>query len=269
VVIRRDRPDDFDPVNDLWRRSRLAAFPDSQARTGYTDRPLRRQPPSGVGAGRRVPLATVNYLGHAAVATWRTDDRAFVLGAMLPDFATMIGARPPATTHPGIGAGMRFHYRTDEVFHRSAEFLDLTRSAFAWLLARGVERGRARAVAHVGVELLLDTCLVRDESVRRTYVAAIESSAPGALGRHVSWASGPDHVDFGALRERLLRRGLAADEPDATVVAQRLRRTLQARRRLALDDASELVARDWLITAGPLVEARASALARELASQLL
>ena len=35
----------------------------------------------------------MNYLGHAAVATWRTSDRAFVLGAMLPDFATMIGAR--------------------------------------------------------------------------------------------------------------------------------------------------------------------------------
>jgi GNAT superfamily N-acetyltransferase len=36
VRIRRYRPDDFDPVNDLWRRSRLHAFPDFQARKGYT-----------------------------------------------------------------------------------------------------------------------------------------------------------------------------------------------------------------------------------------
>ena len=211
----------------------------------------------------------MNYLGHAAVATWRTDDRAFVLGAMLPDFATMIGARPPGTTHAGIEAGLRFHYRTDEVFHRSAGFLELTRSAFAWLLARGVGRGRARAVAHVGVELLLDTCLARDEPVRRAYLAAIEGSARGALGQHVSWTSGRDHAGFDALRERLLQRGLAAAEPDATVVAQRLRRTLHARPLLALDDASELVARDWVIEARPVVESRAAALARELASQLL
>ena len=36
MLIRRYRPDDFDPVNDLWRRSRLHAFPDFQARKGHT-----------------------------------------------------------------------------------------------------------------------------------------------------------------------------------------------------------------------------------------
>ena len=36
MIVRRYRPEDFDPVNDLWRRSRLAAFPDVQTRTGYT-----------------------------------------------------------------------------------------------------------------------------------------------------------------------------------------------------------------------------------------
>jgi GNAT superfamily N-acetyltransferase len=34
--IRPYRPADFDPVNDLWRRARLQAFPDFQARKGYT-----------------------------------------------------------------------------------------------------------------------------------------------------------------------------------------------------------------------------------------
>jgi hypothetical protein len=211
----------------------------------------------------------VNYLGHAAVASWRSPDSAFVLGAMLPDFATMIGARPPTTTHPGVEGGMQFHYRTDEVFHRSSAFVDLTRSAFAWLLSRGVERGQARAVGHVGVELLLDAELARDEPVRRAYLAAVQRGAPRALGRHLRWASPPDSVSFDTLRERLLVRGVSADEPDAAILAQRLRRALGARPRLALDDAAELVAREWIMVARPHVAERAATLTRELAERLL
>jgi len=36
VIIRRYRPEDFDPVNDLWRRARLHAYGDFQARKGHT-----------------------------------------------------------------------------------------------------------------------------------------------------------------------------------------------------------------------------------------
>ena len=35
-TIRRYEPEDFNVVNDLWRRSRLRAFPDLQARKGHT-----------------------------------------------------------------------------------------------------------------------------------------------------------------------------------------------------------------------------------------
>jgi GNAT superfamily N-acetyltransferase len=35
-AIRRYEPADFDAVNDLWRRSRLRAFPDLEARKGHT-----------------------------------------------------------------------------------------------------------------------------------------------------------------------------------------------------------------------------------------
>jgi hypothetical protein len=210
----------------------------------------------------------MNYLGHAAVATWRSDERAFVLGAMLPDFATMIGSRPPATTHAGLDTGMRFHYRTDEVFHRSTGFVELARSAFEWLVARGVERGRARAVAHVGVELLLDAYLVRDARVHRAYLGALESGAPGELGRHLNWGSPGGHLGFEDLRERLLSRGVTTEAPTPEVTSQRLRRALAARPRLALDDATELLARDWVIAARPLVAARAVPLAEEVASGL-
>ena len=211
----------------------------------------------------------MNYLGHAAVASWRSPDAAFVLGAMLPDFATMLGARPPTTRHPGIGTGMRFHYRTDEVFHRSAGFVELRRTAFAWLLSRGLERGRARAVAHVGVELLLDVELARDEPVRRAYLAAVEGAAPRGLGGHLRWTSPGDSGGFDTLRERLLARGLTADDANAGLVARRLRRALGARPRLALDDAAELVARDWVVAARPAVAERSAALARDLAERLL
>jgi hypothetical protein len=210
----------------------------------------------------------VNYLGHAAVATWRTSDRAFVLGAMLPDFASMIGARLPAIGHPEIEAGVAFHYRTDAVFHRSLEFVALTRVAFGWLLERGVERGRARAVAHVGVELLLDSHLSGDERVQRAYLLAVESGAPPALGRHLSWANGRDLADFDALRDRLLARWIVSGEVDATTLALRVRRALDGRPRLALDDATERVARDWVIAARPIVAERVPALVRDLGAQL-
>jgi hypothetical protein len=36
-VIRRYEPADFDAVNDLWRRARLRAFPDFQARKGQPE----------------------------------------------------------------------------------------------------------------------------------------------------------------------------------------------------------------------------------------
>jgi ribosomal protein S18 acetylase RimI-like enzyme len=35
-TIRRYRSEDFDPVNDLWRRSRLRALPEFQASKGHT-----------------------------------------------------------------------------------------------------------------------------------------------------------------------------------------------------------------------------------------
>jgi hypothetical protein len=210
----------------------------------------------------------VNYLGHAAVATWRRPDPAFVLGAMLPDFAAMIGARAPATSHGDLEAGMRFHYRTDEVFHRSTAFVELTRSAFRWLTAHGMERGRARAIAHVGVELLLGAALYPAAPVRRAYVGALQGAAGPHLGRHLEWAAPEERLGFENLRVRLLARSLTLDDLAPEVTAQRLRRALSGRPRLALDDAAERVACDWVRVARPSVVAEAPALARELAERL-
>ena len=40
----------------------------------------------------------MNYFGHAAVASWRGSRGGLPLGAMLPDFATMSGARVTGTS---------------------------------------------------------------------------------------------------------------------------------------------------------------------------
>lgn len=211
----------------------------------------------------------MNYFGHTVLAVRRCGDRAFVLGAMLPDFATMIRARPPRTTHADIDSGMLFHRRTDEVFHRSAAFRRLTEQAVVWLSARGVRNGSALAVAHVGVELLLDASLSGDEPAQRAYLAALTGAAHHDLGRHLSWESADEGARFDQLRVRLLDRGAIEGDITPETVAERLRRTLADRPRLALDDAAVLAARDWAHAVRPTVSACAAPLIHDLATQLL
>ena len=152
----------------------------------------------------------MNFFGHTVLAVRRSTAPAFVLGAMLPDFATMIRARPPRTAHTDIDSGMQFHWRTDEAFHRSAAFLALTHEAVGWLSARGVRSGSALAVAHVGVEILLDAALAGDDCAQQAYRAALEGAAHDELGRFVDWVSYGERARFDALRARLLERGAVA-----------------------------------------------------------
>jgi hypothetical protein len=211
----------------------------------------------------------MNYFGHTVLAVRCGGDRAFVLGAMLPDFAAMIRARPPRVDHAAIDSGMRFHWRTDEVFHRSADFRRLTRQAVDWLSARGVRSGSALAVAHVGVELLLDAALSGDEPAQRAYLGALKGATDAKLGRHLTWTSDVERERFDHLRARLLDRGAIAGDIAPEIVAERLRRALADRPRLALDDAAVLAARDWASAARPGVSACAAPLVHELAAQLL
>lgn len=101
----------------------------------------------------------MNFFAHAVIAAARSKDPEFVLGAMLPDFASMLRTRV-ALAPSALEAGVKFHQRTDELFHTSAEFLDWQARATRTLIENGMRRGPARAVAHVGVELLLDLALV-------------------------------------------------------------------------------------------------------------
>ena len=211
----------------------------------------------------------MNFYGHAVVAAWRRAEPAFVLGAMLPDFATMIRARPPESGHEAIEQGIAFHHETDEVFHRNPTFLDLSRAAFDWLLARGVGRGSARAVAHIGVEMLLELPLSADLHAQRLYRAALDGATEAGLGRHVGWRSGQERASFERLRAALVARGEMIADVAPEVIAERLRRALSGRPLLALDEPAARVVRDWIVAVRLTVAIQAQPLVRELSSQLI
>jgi hypothetical protein len=210
----------------------------------------------------------VNFFGHAVVARWESSDPAFVLGAMLPDFATMLGARPPSTTHAELAAGIRFHHRTDEAFHDSATFRALTHEAFDWLSAAGVRRGSARAVAHIGTEIVLDATLADDADGCDGYLLALENAVNSDVRTQVGWENLQTHARFEHLCRMLCERGVMTNDVAPELVAERLKHALAGRPRLALEESSLLVVRNWVKVARPSVAARAGALIAELKSGL-
>lgn len=170
----------------------------------------------------------MNYFGHAAVAAWRAHVPATALGAMLPDFATMAGGKlASAQAHDDVAAGIALHHRTDAVFHDLAPVHALMRELDARLEAYACARGPRLAVAHVGIELLLDGVLVDDVALRAAYAAAIADDAP------VAWARDADAARFDVLRGRLRTFGVPDDLRAVDGIVYRLQRVLGGRPRLA------------------------------------
>jgi hypothetical protein len=183
---------------------------------------------------------------------------------MLPDFWAMIGARSPALRHDELAAGVHFHHVTDGAFHDAPTFRQLTQSAVASLLEAGLERGRARAVAHVGVEILLDAELAGDARARGAYREALAAATPDRAGRFITWADTTETARFDELVGRLAARGVAADDAGPELVAFRLERALAGRRRLALASADVEIVRRWAAGARRSVGSSAGALLAEL-----
>jgi hypothetical protein len=206
----------------------------------------------------------VNFFGHAVVACWRSDAPPFVLGAMLPDFAAMIRARPPSSDHSDLARGISFHHATDHAFHGSIAFRSLTADAYSTLSAKGVRRGSARAVAHIGVELLLDAALAEDARARQAYRAALVSAREPALLARIDWRDDHERGRFSELCSVLESRGVTSQHGAPELVALRLSRALSDRPRLALDEAAEHVVRGWAEEAHDAVIRSAPALLEEL-----
>jgi hypothetical protein len=171
----------------------------------------------------------VNFFGHAAVASWQaTTTAGLALGAMLPDFAGMCGARIAAVTAVDVAGGVVLHHATDAVFHGAPPVRGLFAEAERRLAARGCRRGPMRAAAHVGVELLLDGVLVGEARHRDAYAAAI-AIAPVP----VTWRDDGDDVRFELLHARLRGHGVPHDLRRPAAVGERVVRALAGRRLLA------------------------------------
>jgi acyl carrier protein phosphodiesterase len=210
----------------------------------------------------------MNFFGHAVVACCRSEAAAFVLGSMLPDFAAMIRARSPTTSHQDIRAGIAFHHRTDEFFHQTPAFLELCRTGFTYLQEHGLRRGSARAATHVGIELMLDSALVREVTAATAYLDALAVSGPDQLGSQVAWRAADEPLRFEQLRLALRRRGLDTKDAEPMRVAERVERTLSGRPRLALVGSERDVVAHWVRDTEVLVHRRASEILSHLRSRL-
>lgn len=202
-------------------------------------------------------------MSHAAVASFYDASPGFVLGAMLPDFFGMLGMKGGVASTE-LARGVAFHHASDAAFHDAPAFLVLTRAACKDLSALGLPKGPARAVAHIGVELLLDPLILSRPGARNAYARALEyaSVLEGEL------AIGNDEARrLRDLARLLLARGLGSPEDLQHVVA-RIRRTLSERPRLALDDVTEAAVRKWVVGVQPRVVGCSSDVIRQVLSKL-
>jgi len=195
----------------------------------------------------------VNFFGHAVVASWAPRATpSFVLGAMLPDFATITGARSLEPAHPETRRGVILHHATDEVFHAAPDFLALTGLARARLQQDGLRRGSAWAAAHVGIELLIDGTLVGDERAGDLYLRALRNAEARIL-----CAGDGDASRVGQFLDRARAAGIPHQYTEPQAVAARIARALRSRPRLSLDGGQENVLADVLASVAAEVRGRA------------
>lgn len=202
----------------------------------------------------------MNFFGHAAVAELSGVDDPAALGAMLPDFASMLGMRMAGVDDGAVARGVTLHHATDEVFHRAPAFVTLCGHAVEELETRGLSRGSARAVAHVGTELLLDGWLVQQGIGVETYGAALTAAGHDGLRDRVRWRAPRAAERVAWLIDQLRHHGPPRDYADTRVVADRLARALQRRPRLRLSPEDLPRVEVWLEAFGPRVHAQAPGL---------
>ncbi|MCX4247221.1 hypothetical protein [Paraliomyxa miuraensis] len=194
----------------------------------------------------------MNFVGHAMAAGWERDAPGFVLGAMLPDFVRMCGARLGPILDPELADGVACHHRIDELFHGAETFVALCTRARTELQALGLARGPAMAAAHVGVELLLDGCWLEDPRVDAAYLRAVEHGT--TLPEHaVTWPD-PSHARRVTMLCAYLRdAGSPRAYCDPTEVGRRIVRILSRRPRLAPAPGDEDRLIEWARTTRPTV----------------
>jgi len=183
---------------------------------------------------------------------------------MLPDFIGMLRLGRPTIHDATLARGVAFHHGTDEVFHELASFHRLSRQAFAWLSDHDMPRGPARAVAHIGIEMLLDEVMAADEFAREAYRAALRVP----LATLMTFANAAEAERLAGLQDALLTRADNYVLPTPELVAERIRRTLAGRPRLATDEAGQALLGTWVTRTRPYVLAEAPEVLATLRARL-
>jgi hypothetical protein len=204
----------------------------------------------------------VNFFGHAAVASWSAPASPVVLGAMLPDFAGMCGGRIDTADEDSVAAGIALHHATDAAFHQLPVVTALMRELDGLLAEARCARGPRRAVAHIGVELLLDGELVDEPAYRAAYLGALAHEPV------LRWRDPGDAPRFATLLDRLRTRGVPDDLQRPDAITTRLHRVL-AHRPLLAPSSDDLRAIHGSLTAfQPRVTVAAGTVVRALRAAL-
>lgn len=183
-----------------------------------------------------------------------------MLGAMLPDLTSMAVLSFDAVIDPDLARGVALHHETDRLFHAAPPFRALCASALDTLERAGVGRAPARAVGHVGSELLLDGLLSGNSSARAAYARSLEVALQDRLESAVRWRGDTDASQLRALLKRLLRSPLPEAYRDPDLVCDRLYAILARRPRLALQEGDREPVRAWLRLAAVELERDADAI---------
>ncbi len=209
----------------------------------------------------------MNVAGHIAVAQRLSDDPAFWLGAALPDLGSVGGFRLVGSTdHAAVTAGIRCHHATDDAFHRSEWFRSRQDRLRAVLADEGMARGAARAVAHVGPELLIDGALLRSDafadSVAETFSTIID------IGDRLATLVPREPEAWWAHLRDIAGRRAPTDHDDPASVAARLERILSRRPRLAMAGRDVATATDALQSEHQGIRTTVAALLDHLETQV-
>lgn len=184
---------------------------------------------------------------------------------MLPDFAAMCGNSLREVFDQEIRAGVELHLVTDQVFHQAPSFVELRTGAFEMLEQKGVKRASARAVAHAGVEMVLDGVLSSDQAVRVNYQTALLAGATEEVAQSIRWRDPWGRDDWDRLLTILISANLPQGYRDPDFVLERIANLLARRPKLALTSTKELEAvADWVVEVLPIVAARTEVVLKQV-----